>query len=242
MKKKIEKTRIKKQKTERMFYRQERPGVLSAPVQQALPPEWNRFTMDAVDYMEKRNYGLTYDEPQAIWTKGCPLGNGDLGALVYGAPEALHFSLGKTDLWDYRSFGQAMHPPVRFDRLREISGPVIIRRLNRRLPKKEPKAGNIRLLRVSRAACCVWSFLGLRFPASIVSGFPWRMLNAVFPGRQADTCRLSAAMWGTVVTRWKWRLLFMRRAMCWPYGCARIWPAAGVMDYGLASGGTLTLW
>lgn len=112
--------RAEKQNDERIFHRQDQPGVLSSPVQQVLSPEWNRFSMDVVDYLEERPYGVVYDEPQALWTKGCPLGNGDLGALVYGAPEALHFCLGKTDLWDYRPFGEAMRPPVSFNRLREI--------------------------------------------------------------------------------------------------------------------------
>jgi len=107
-------------KTKDIFERSDSSGLFSVPVNQSLNPGYNRFRMDVVKYLEERNYGIVYDEPQALWTNSCPLGNGDMGALVYGAPEALHFVLGKTDLWDYREFGEGLHPAVSIERLREI--------------------------------------------------------------------------------------------------------------------------
>lgn len=35
----------------------------------------------------------------AYWTMGAPLGNGDFGAMIYGAPDNLTLALGKNDLW-----------------------------------------------------------------------------------------------------------------------------------------------
>ena len=35
----------------------------------------------------------------AYWTLGAPLGNGDFGTIIYGAPDNLTFLLGKNDLW-----------------------------------------------------------------------------------------------------------------------------------------------
>jgi len=100
--------------------REDKSDIFSVPVDHVLSSGYNRFRMDVVEYLRSRNYGPVYDEPQALWTKGCPLGNGDMGALVYGAPEAIHFALGKTDLWDYRDYGEGMCPPVSIERLREI--------------------------------------------------------------------------------------------------------------------------
>jgi hypothetical protein len=39
------------------------------------------------------------DAPLGFWGRGAPLGNGDLGALLYGPPENLTFILGKNDIW-----------------------------------------------------------------------------------------------------------------------------------------------
>ena len=89
--------------------RKEELGILSADVEQTLTERWNRFRVDPVAYLEAR-HALEYDQPQANWTNGCPLGNGDLGVLTYGPPEATFFSIGKTDLWDYRPYGEAEHP------------------------------------------------------------------------------------------------------------------------------------
>ena len=34
------------------------------------------------------------------WDEAVPLGNGDLGCLIWGGPSALRFSIDKGDLWD----------------------------------------------------------------------------------------------------------------------------------------------
>ena len=47
-------------------------------------------------------HGLTYDKPATTWDEAMPLGNGLLGALVWGDGRPLRISLDRTDLWDLR--------------------------------------------------------------------------------------------------------------------------------------------
>ncbi|MFG0252448.1 MAG: glycoside hydrolase N-terminal domain-containing protein [Phycisphaerales bacterium JB038] len=47
-------------------------------------------------------HNLQYDEPALTWDEGLPLGNGLLGALVWGDGRPLRLSLDRTDLWDLR--------------------------------------------------------------------------------------------------------------------------------------------
>lgn len=55
----------------------------------------------------------------AYWGDGAPLGNGDFGAMVYGAPDNLSFLLGKNDLW-LRSTTLSMFPGESFQQLVDI--------------------------------------------------------------------------------------------------------------------------
>ncbi len=45
-------------------------------------------------------HSLYFEESIKRWDEGIPLGNGRLGALVWGGPEELRFSLDRTDIWD----------------------------------------------------------------------------------------------------------------------------------------------
>lgn len=45
---------------------------------------------------------LHYETPAAVWDEAFPLGNGSLGALVWGDGAPLRISLDRTDLWDLR--------------------------------------------------------------------------------------------------------------------------------------------
>ena len=47
-------------------------------------------------------HGLRYTEPTLVWDEAMPLGNGLLGALVWGDGKPLRISLDRTDLWDLR--------------------------------------------------------------------------------------------------------------------------------------------
>jgi len=50
----------------------------------------------------KPEHGLHYDRPATTWDEAMPLGNGLLGALVWGDGAPLRISLDRTDLWDLR--------------------------------------------------------------------------------------------------------------------------------------------
>jgi alpha-L-fucosidase 2 len=47
-------------------------------------------------------HGLHYKTPAMVWDEAFPLGNGLLGALVWGDGRPLRISLDRTDLWDLR--------------------------------------------------------------------------------------------------------------------------------------------
>lgn len=47
-------------------------------------------------------HGLHYATPATVWDEAMPLGNGLLGALVWGDGKPLRISLDRTDLWDLR--------------------------------------------------------------------------------------------------------------------------------------------
>ncbi|MEN6575228.1 MAG: glycoside hydrolase N-terminal domain-containing protein [Phycisphaerales bacterium] len=50
----------------------------------------------------RREHGLHYTEPAQVWDEAMPLGDGLLGALVWGDGNPLRISLDRTDLWDLR--------------------------------------------------------------------------------------------------------------------------------------------
>ncbi|MDY7010333.1 MAG: glycoside hydrolase N-terminal domain-containing protein [Planctomycetota bacterium] len=47
-------------------------------------------------------YGLSFETPVQLWNEALPLGNGLLGAMVWGDGHPLRISLDRTDLWDLR--------------------------------------------------------------------------------------------------------------------------------------------
>jgi len=50
----------------------------------------------------ENEHGLHYKTPAMVWDEAIPLGNGLLGALVWGDGRPLRISLDRTDLWDLR--------------------------------------------------------------------------------------------------------------------------------------------
>jgi len=50
----------------------------------------------------RAEHGLHYTDPARVWDEALPLGNGLLGALVWGDGKPLRISLDRTDLWDLR--------------------------------------------------------------------------------------------------------------------------------------------
>jgi alpha-L-fucosidase 2 len=49
-----------------------------------------------------QGHELLYEQPAETWDEAFPLGNGILGALVWGDGQPLNISLDRTDLWDLR--------------------------------------------------------------------------------------------------------------------------------------------
>lgn len=50
--------------------------------------------------MEKAHeFLLWYDKPAAVWEEALPIGNGKLGAMIFGNPEKEHFQLNEDSLW-----------------------------------------------------------------------------------------------------------------------------------------------
>lgn len=47
-------------------------------------------------------HGLAFDTPAMTWDEALPLGNGIMGALIWGDGAPLNISLDRTDLWDLR--------------------------------------------------------------------------------------------------------------------------------------------
>lgn len=46
-----------------------------------------------------QEYKLWYDKPAHVWTEALPLGNGRLGAMVFGVPAVEHIQLNEESIW-----------------------------------------------------------------------------------------------------------------------------------------------
>ncbi len=67
----------------------------------------------------RREHGLHYTEPTRVWDEALPLGNGLLGALVWGDGHPLRISLDRTDLWDLRPVPEFSGPDYSYQRMRQ---------------------------------------------------------------------------------------------------------------------------
>ena len=56
---------------------------------------------------------LWYDEPASVWTEAVPIGNGYLGAMIFGGPQQDHLQLNETTLYsgDPNYTYQTIRPP-----------------------------------------------------------------------------------------------------------------------------------
>ena len=64
-------------------------------------------------------HGLEYDAPAATWDEAMPLGNGTLGALVWGEGDTLRLSLDRTDLWDLRPVPEFLSAEYNYATMRQ---------------------------------------------------------------------------------------------------------------------------
>lgn len=97
-------------------------------------------------------HGLHYSTPAETWDEALPLGNGMLGALIWGDGQPLRISLDRADLWDMRAIPEFQTEEYTYAQMRrwhEEGRPEEIVRLydhpyNRAAPTKIP-AGRIEL-------------------------------------------------------------------------------------------------
>jgi len=64
-------------------------------------------------------HGLHYTEPATVWDEAMPLGNGLLGALVWGDGQPLRISLDRTDLWDLRPVPEFFTEEYSYETMRQ---------------------------------------------------------------------------------------------------------------------------
>jgi alpha-L-fucosidase 2 len=50
-------------------------------------------------YLFAQNNELWYDKPASVWTEALPIGNGFMGAMVFGNPEKEHLQLNEGTLY-----------------------------------------------------------------------------------------------------------------------------------------------
>jgi len=75
------------------------------------------LSVDVAEFMKQHD--LLYERAPRRWLDGLPLGNGQLGAVVWGDGGPLRFSLGKTDTWERRT-PDPTHPQYNYASLREL--------------------------------------------------------------------------------------------------------------------------
>ena len=78
-------------------------GLLPHLPDETMNPERMRIRTRGRDEMARHAY--TRDHTAWDFKNGLPIGNGDIGCMVCGAPSAMRFIIGKNDLWwdDYES-------------------------------------------------------------------------------------------------------------------------------------------
>ena len=78
-------------------------GLLPHLPDETMDPTRMRIRTRGRNEMSRQAY--TRDHTAWDFKNGLPIGNGDIGCMIRGAPSAMHFSIGKNDLWwdDYES-------------------------------------------------------------------------------------------------------------------------------------------
>ncbi len=61
---------------------------------------WRPSAFGQLFHFPEPSHGLLYTNPATVWDEAMPLGNGALGALVWGDGHPVKISLDRTDLWD----------------------------------------------------------------------------------------------------------------------------------------------
>lgn len=56
-------------------------------------------TMISISVFAQQNLKLTYNKPAENWNEALPIGNGRLGAMVYGGAIQEHLQLNEETIW-----------------------------------------------------------------------------------------------------------------------------------------------
>ena len=64
------------------------------------------------------DHGLHFTTPVRVWDEALPMGNGVLGALLWGDGLPLKISIDRSDLWDLRPVPEFQSPEYSFDQMR----------------------------------------------------------------------------------------------------------------------------
>jgi len=67
----------------------------------------------------KAEHGLRFEKPVTVWDEALPLGNGILGALVWGDGQPMRISLDRSDLWDLRPVPEFHSEEYSFARMKQ---------------------------------------------------------------------------------------------------------------------------
>lgn len=73
---------------------------------------------DVEPHFPEDRHGLRFQTPVTVWDEALPLGNGTLGALVWGDGRPLRISLDRSDLWDLRIVPEFQSPEYSFEQMR----------------------------------------------------------------------------------------------------------------------------
>ncbi len=73
---------------------------------------------DAAGTLPMPAHGLHFNVPATVWDEALPLGNGMLGALLWGDGNPLHISLDRADLWDLRPVPEFHSAEYSFEQMR----------------------------------------------------------------------------------------------------------------------------
>jgi alpha-L-fucosidase 2 len=88
-------------------------SVVAAPLASA------SRTGDIAATLPQDKHGLRYTTPATVWDEALPLGNGTMGALIWGDGSPLRISLDRSDLWDLRAVPEFHSAEYSFEQMKQ---------------------------------------------------------------------------------------------------------------------------
>ena len=86
-------------------------SVVGAPLAKAIGND------DIPLSLPEEKHGLRFQTPVTVWDEALPLGNGTMGALIWGDGRPLRISLDRSDLWDLRLVPEFHSPDYSFEEM-----------------------------------------------------------------------------------------------------------------------------